>query len=241
MGPRGAAAKRTPSGCCAHRIRESGSDACASWSSLARADELGQLRRDLVQVADDAEVGEVEDRRVRDPCSPRRSRPSSACRPCAGSRPRCRARCRASATPTCRSGRPAPSTGTSRRRRRRGWPRLRRRARPRAPRRRRSPRARRARARRRRSRPRPRSTARSTPRTGARPARRAWRSPRTTPSTLSTDAEPPRLDRVERARADEREPRRARPAAVDEHRVAERRAPRHELAALDVRGRSRPS
>ena len=30
--------------------------------------ELGQLRDDLVQVADDAEIGELEDRRVRRPC-----------------------------------------------------------------------------------------------------------------------------------------------------------------------------
>ena len=37
----------------------------AGRSRPPRADELGQLRHDLVQVADDAEVGELEDRRVR--------------------------------------------------------------------------------------------------------------------------------------------------------------------------------
>ena len=43
----------------------------------------------------------------------------------------------------------------------------------------------------------------------------------------------PGLDRVERARADERESRRGRPADVDEHRVAERGAHPDELAALE--------
>ena len=56
----------------------------------ARPDELGQLRHDLLDVADDAEVGELEDRRVRILVDRDDRRRSSASRPCAGSRPRCR-------------------------------------------------------------------------------------------------------------------------------------------------------
>src|SRR5262245_66612616 len=59
---------RCPSAVRSPRRRATGA---GSWpgptplSSFPRADELGQLRHDLVQVADDAEVAELEDRGVR--------------------------------------------------------------------------------------------------------------------------------------------------------------------------------
>ena len=93
---------------------------------------LDDRRHDLEQIADDAVVGDLEDRRVgilvdRDD---RAARPS--CRPGAGWRRRCRARGRASARrsgPSCRPG--APSAA-SRRRRSAATRRARRRARRRA-------------------------------------------------------------------------------------------------------------
>src|SRR5205823_1682790 len=45
--------------------RQPGTRSVATLAALALADELRQLRHDLVQVADDAEVGELEDGRVR--------------------------------------------------------------------------------------------------------------------------------------------------------------------------------
>ena len=119
----------------------------ARHQPLRCAHELGQLRDDLVQVADDAEVAELEDRRVRVLVDRDDRARSPACRPCAGSRPRCRRRRRASARRSCRSGRPAveygyqPASTTARVSRR-----LRRRAPSRAPRRARSSPGRRDRA-----------------------------------------------------------------------------------------------
>ena len=58
-------------------------------SALLGLDRLGQLGDDLVQVAHDAEVGELEDRRVRVLVDRDDVLRATACRPCAGSRPRC--------------------------------------------------------------------------------------------------------------------------------------------------------
>ena len=74
---------------------------------LRGSDELGQLRDDLVQVADDAEVANSKIGAFGVLVDGDDRRRSSACRPCAGSRPRCRRRRRASARrvfpvwPTC--------------------------------------------------------------------------------------------------------------------------------------------
>ena len=135
--------------------------------------------------------------------------------------------------------RPAPSRGTSRRRRPRASPRRRRRAPTRAPRRSRSPRARRARARRRRSRPPPRSTGRSMSSCRCSTSRACGREVLERRRDLADLRRAARLDRVERPGADEAEARRRRPADLDEHRVAERRARADELAALAAGGRSR--
>ena len=81
-----------------------------------------------VHVADDAEVAELEDRRVRvlvDRDDHARALHADLVLDRAGD---AAARRRASARPSCRSGRPAPSTGTSPRRRRRASRRPRRRA-----------------------------------------------------------------------------------------------------------------
>ena len=94
--------------------------------------------------------------------------------------------------------------------------------------------ARRGRGRRRRSRSRPRSTGRSPPRAPARPSPPRASAPAAATSKGSTVPRRGLLRRVERAGAEEADPRRRLPADVDDDRVAERR-----LLADEARRRRR--
>ena len=169
------------------RRREVGGAGRSHRARLRARTSSVELRDDLVQVADDAEVGEVEDRRVRvlvDRDDHARALHADLVLDRAGDAER---DVELRRDGLARSARPASSTGTSRRRRPRASPRPRRRAPPRAPRRARSPPARRGRGRRRRSRRRPRSTGRSPPPAPARPSRAVRREVlRASTSTAST-------------------------------------------------------
>ena len=227
------------------RRRTAAGSRTGASSPFGAPDELGQLRDDLVHVADDAEVAELEDRRVRVLVDGDDRRRAPACRPCAGSRRRCRRRCRASARRSCRSGRPAPGTGTSPRRRPRASRRRRRRAPSRAPRASRSPPACRGRGRRRRSRRRPRSTARSRSSCACSSITRAGRVLLQLDGDVLDLGAAARRRRVERAGAEERDPRLRRPADVDERRSPRARAACRRASpsssAMSVRSQLRPA
>ena len=89
---------------------------------------LGQLRDDLEQVADQADVGDLEDRRVLVLVDGDDGLANPSCPRGAGSRRKCRSRYRLRGRRSCRSGRPDSRWAHSRHRPRRGWRRRRRRA-----------------------------------------------------------------------------------------------------------------
>ena len=112
----------------ARRRRDFGSASSAVCVLSSRLYRLDDRRDDLEQVADDAVVGDLEDRRVGILVDRDDRAASPSCRPGAGSRRRCRARDTASARPSGPSCRPAAPSAASRRRRSAATPRARRRA-----------------------------------------------------------------------------------------------------------------